>query len=149
MKTLILSLVLLLTISCTKSDDENDFETQTITPVLVGKGNLMGSENISNQNIIIYDNASWSKIINSIDQYRLQQSFTSTNVDFNNFQIIAVIDAVKNSGGHSIDITNIEETPNNIVVTIKHLLPGDETTVMSQPFHIVKIPKSTKPVVFQ
>lgn len=147
MKTLILGLVLILTISCTKSD--NAFELQTITPVLVGKGNLMGSENISNQNITIYDNVSWSKIINSIDQNRLQQSFTSTNVDFNNFQIIAVIDAVKNSGGHSIDITNIEETPNNIVVTIKHLLSGDETTVMTQPFHIVKIPKTTKPVVFQ
>jgi len=148
MKVLILSLVLLLTISCT-SDDENDFETQTITPILVGKGNLMGSENISNQSITIYDSASWSKIINSIDQYRLQQSFTSTNVDFNNFQIIAVIDAVKSSGGHSIDITNIEETPKNIVVTIKHLLPGNATTVITQPFHIVKIPKSTKPVVFQ
>ncbi len=148
MKTLILSLVIFLTISCT-NDEENDFETQTIAPVLVGKGDLMGSENISNQNITIYDNGGWNKIINSIDQYRLQQLFTSTNVDFNNFQIIAVIDAVKSSGGHSIDITNIEETPNNIVVTIKHLLPGNATTVMSQPFHIVKIPKSTKPVVFQ
>ncbi len=148
MKALILSLVLLLSISCT-NNEENDFEAQTITPVLVGKGDLMGSENISKQNITIYDNVGWNKIINSVDQYRLQQLFTSTNIDFNNFQIIAVIDAVKSSGGHSIDITNIVQTPNNIVVTIKHLLPGNATTVMTQPFHIVKIPKSTKPVIFQ
>lgn len=76
-------------------------------------------------------------------------SFTEINIDFTNFQIIAVFDNIKLQGGHSIDITKISENENNIVVTIQNLLPGGINSVITQPFHIVKIPKSTKPVVFE
>ena len=146
MKTLILSLVLILTISCTKN--ENDFESQTITPVLVGKGNLNYNSIYSKQNIVITNSNDWQTLLtnfNSINN-NISTSFTETNIDFNSYGIIVVIDA-KNSST-SVDITNIMENTSDIAVTIENLKLG-VTQDVANPFHIVKIPKSTKPVVFQ
>jgi hypothetical protein len=152
MKTLFLSLVLLFSISCNKIDDENSFEPQTITPVLIGKGDLLSafSSNPVQQNIIITNTTEWNNFIVGMNNpNNLSKNFSEINVDFNNFQIIAVFDNIKQTGGFSIDITNVVENPNNIVVTIKHLLTGGDNTIITQPFHIVKIPKTIKPIVFQ
>jgi hypothetical protein len=152
MKTIFFSLVLLLTLSCTDNNDNNDFQPQTITPVLIGKGDLsgVGAEGIVQQTIVVSDQASWTNLINSMNKRSdITKNFTSTTIDFDKYQIIAVFDNIKTTGGFSIDITNIVENQNNIVVTIKNLLTGGDSTVMTQPFHIVKMPKSTKPVVFQ
>lgn len=148
MKTLILSLVLLFTISCTKSNDENEIETQTITPVLVGKGYLNYNTIYSKQNIVITNSNDWQTLLtnfNSINN-NITTSFTEINIDFNNYEIIVVIEA-KNSST-SVDITNIMENTNNIAITIQNLKLG-VTQDVANPFHIVKIPKSTKPIVFQ
>lgn len=148
-KTLILSLVLFLTISCNNSVEENSFTSQTITPTLIGKGSLMGSENILPQNVVYYNISGWNTILNSIDQFRLAQFTETTNVDFNNFQLIAVFDNVYPSPTYDVSITNITENENNIVVTVTKTLNPSDATIVDQKFHIVKIPKSTKPVVFQ
>lgn len=88
--------------------------------------------------------------MNSMDKTNnVTKNFTTTTIDFNKYQIIAVFDNIKTTGGYSIDITSVVENRNNIVVTIKRLLTGDNSTVMTQPFHIVKIPKTTKPIVFE
>lgn len=148
-KTLILSLVLFLTISCNNSVEENSFTSQTITPTLIGKGSLMGSENILPQNVVYYNISGWNTILNSIDQFRLAQFTETTNVDFNNFQLIAVFDNVYPSPTYDVSITNITENENSIVVTVTKTLNPSDATIVDQKFHIVKIPKSTKPVVFQ
>lgn len=136
-------------ISCNNNNDENPFFPITITPVLIGKGNLMGSENISPQKIVLYDNANWNDILNSIDQFRLAQFTETTNVNFNDFQLIAVFDNVYPSPTYEVNITNVTENVNNIVVTVQKTYSPSIATVMTQSFHIVKIPKSTKPIVFQ
>jgi len=148
MKTLILSLVLLLAISCNINEDVNDFEPKNIIPVLIGKGHLNYNTVYSKQNIIITNNSDWQTLLtnfNSISN-NITASFTETNIDFNNFEIIVVIDARNSST--SVDVTNIIENSNNISVTIQNLQLG-LTQDVANPFHIVKIPKSTKPVVFQ
>jgi len=152
MKTLILSFVLFISIGCNKNDDENSFEPQTIEPVLIGKGDLLTafSSNPLQQNIIITNKTEWDNFIVGMNNpNNLSNNFTEINIDFNNFQIIAVFDNVKQTGGFSIDITNVVENPNNIVVTIKHLFTGGDNTIITQPYHIVKIPKTSKPIVFQ
>jgi hypothetical protein len=149
MKTLILSLVLFLSLSCSNNNEENSFTPQTITPTLIGKGSLMGSENIQPQNIVYYDITSWNVILNSIDQFRLAQFTETTNVDFNNFQLIAVFDNVYPSPKYDVSISNITENENNIIVTVTKTLNPSIVAIVDQKFHIVKIPKSTKPVVFQ
>ena len=148
MKTLILSMVLFLTLSCNKIQ-ENSFIPQTITPKLIAKGSLMGSENIIPQNIVYYNNSNWNIFLNSIDQFRLAQFTETTNVNFNEYQLIAVFDNVYQSPTYEVNISNITENINNIIVTVQKTYSPSIATVMDQKFHIVKIPKSTKPVVFQ
>jgi hypothetical protein len=59
------------------------------------------------------------------------------------------VDDVYGNGGHSVDIMSVTENPQNIVVVVVKLLTGDVTTVVTQPFHIVKMSKTTKPIIFQ
>lgn len=153
MKTILFSLLLLCTLSCTNNDDNNDFEPQTITPVLIGKDNLYGNgeEGILQKSIVISDQIAWTQMMNSMNRTNnVTKNFTTTAIDFNEYQVIAVFDNIKTTGGFSIDITNVEENQNNIVVTIKHFSDGViAATVLTQPFNIVKISKSSKPIVFQ
>ena len=152
MKTIIFSFVLLFTLSCTTNDDNDDSEPQTITPVLIAKDNLYGNgaERISQQNVVVSNQTAWTQLMNSMNANNNQtNNFTTTTIDFNKFQIIAVFDNIKTAGGYSVDITTVVENQNDIVVTIKHLSNGGIITVMTQPFHIVKIPRTTKPVIFQ
>lgn len=133
--------------SCT--DNEN---TEYKTPVAIhqiGKGNLVGNY-IPQQNTVITTTAQWTALLNSLDSVNnISGSFTETNIDFNQFMVIAVFDEVFPNGGHSIDIITVDENPQNIVVDLEKLLTGNATSVVTQPYHIVKIPKSTKPVLFQ
>ena len=149
MKTLILSMLLMLTVSCCKSNEENSFTPKTIIPTLIGKGLLGGSENISPQNIVIYDNANWNNILNSLQNYTVQEFTETTGVDFANFQLIAVFDTLYPSPIYDVNITNITENLDNIVVSYEKIYAPSGSSVYAQSFIIVKIPKSTKPLVFQ
>lgn len=148
MKTLVLTLAVLLN-SCSSNDN---FQRQTMETTLIGKGNLTGNgaENIPRQRIVIYNRQDWTALINNMNAANnVTAGFTETNIDFNTFQVIAVFEEIKRNGGHSIDITNVVENESNIAVTVENLLTGGVTSVITQPYHIVKIPKSKKPVLFQ
>ncbi len=55
----------------------------------------------------------------------------------------------KNSGGYSITIDKVEETPENIIVYVKENAPsGMATAVMTNPYTIIKI-NSKKPIIFK
>lgn len=147
LKTLLVLNIFILFIGCNKSAEN----AKTIIPILISKGSLMGSENILQQNLVMYNNVSWNAILNSIDTFRLAGFAETRNVDFNNFQIIAVFDKVYGNPTNTIDITYIRENSDNIVVTLKiqKIYAPVVVTVMDQKFHIIKIPKSSKPVIFQ
>lgn len=152
MKNLILLIVLILTIGCSKSAEnpaEINSVPQTISTSLIAKGSLMGSENISQQNVVFYNTATWNSILNSIDTFRLAQFTETTNIDFSLFQLIAVFDNVYGSPTYNINIVSVIENANNIIVTVQKVYEPSAASVMDQKFHIVKIPKSIKPVVFQ
>lgn len=149
MKTIIFSLVVLFTLSCTNNNDKNDFEPQTITPVLIGKGHLPSNNVLyTKQNIVITTNSEWQALLTNFNSIRSNTTatFTETNVEFDKYTIIVVIDNRNSSS--TIDITNIIENNNNIAVTIQNLQLGITADIAS-PFHIVKIPKSSKRIVFK
>ncbi len=146
MKTLILSMLVLLAISCNKSEETNSFTPQTITPILIGKGIHSGTAVQSN--FVISNQADWLTILNSLTTENTN-NFTQTNIDFNNFEILVSIDGTRPDTGFSINISNVIENSANITATVTSVNNGSGFTVLSQPFHIVKIPKSTKPVLFQ
>jgi hypothetical protein len=67
-------------------------------------------------------------------------------IDLSNFDIILAIQT-RNSTT-TVDVTTIVENADCITVTVENLQLGISQDV-AHPFHIVKIPKSTKPIVFQ
>ena len=156
LRYLFLALFLLTISSCSTNSTEPStvpptasFTPITITPVLIGKGSLFTTENIVQQNTVINNATNWNNFISPIGQFILQNNFTTTVVNFNNYQLILVVDRGYEYLGKIITITDVTETGTNIVVSVK--ISGDFlfTPSASQPFHIVQIPKSPKPVIFQ
>ncbi|MCD1118329.1 protease complex subunit PrcB family protein [Chryseobacterium turcicum] len=147
---LLLCSILLILTSCRDNNDENIESKNQINFQLIGKGNLMGSSYAPPQNTAITNSTQWNNFLNQIDSSNNHPSstFTETNIDFNQFMVILVVDSVYPNGGHSVDIMTIDENSQNIEVDVEKLLQGDVTTVITQPYHIVKIPKILKPVIF-
>jgi len=132
------------------SENEETIESKTpISVQQIGKGDLVGN-NIPQQNTVITTSTQWTALLTNLDaSHNISGGFTETNIDFNHFMVIAVFDEVFPNGGHSIDIMTVDENAQNIEVDVEKLLQGNVTTVVTQPYHIVKIPKSSKPVIFQ
>lgn len=125
-------------------------EETKITPILIGVGNLMGSENITQQNLVVTNATQWQDLITQMDTYNpYSAAFSETNVDFDQFRVVAIFDQLYGNGGHGLEIHSIIENDTEIIVDYERLNPaGNATCVITQPFCIVKIPQSNKPVVF-
>ena len=68
--------------------------------------------------------------------------------DFKKYIILAVFDSVYRNGGHDLKISVVEDNY-NVIATIDYQNPnGDFTSIMTQPFEIIKIVKTTKQVIF-
>ena len=117
------------------------------TPILIGQGNLYGNggEKIPQQNIVITNSEEWEILKTAMN---CVHTFTTAFVDFSTYQVIAVFDEIKGTGGWTIDIVDVTEYSDKIVVEVTNLEKGDDTCIMTQPFHIVKIPVSCKEIVF-
>ncbi|MFT7351595.1 MAG: hypothetical protein ACI9XR_001349 [Flavobacterium sp.] len=159
MKNLILLFVSCVLLGCSSDETPELIETPfvpfNITPTLISKRNNIQPVGITQQNVIYNSESDWNALLNQIDSFYqpfginfTQLHFTETNIDFAKFSVIAVFDKVYGSGGYSIDITNIVENENNITVTVANLQTGNASSVITQPYHIVKIPKTSKPFVF-
>ncbi len=150
MKKLLLLLlisVLFINYSCNDKDENIESKTQ-INFQLIGKGELIGNS-LSQQNLVITSSAQWTTLLNTLDaNNNVSGGFTETNIDFNQYMVIAVFDQTYLNGGHSIDIIAVDETASNLEVNVEKLLQGNVTSIVTQPYHIVKIPKIAKPVTF-
>jgi len=141
---------LILAVSCDKQEPLINYPIK-IPSTEIGQGVLWGIiDNLSGKDIIITTEMEWDDLKAKLDwRNNVTNGFSETNIDFVEYQIIAVFDIIHGNGGWSIDITDITEYPEEIVVTIEQLMKGDATSVVTQPYHIVKIPRSTKSIRFQ
>jgi len=149
--TVLFSILLIVTlfVGCDKNNDTP--ETTNITLVEIGKNALYGNgqEGVSQSNLVITNNSDWQNLMDQMNSINnVTDNFNETNVDFSKFEIIAVFDIIHNNGGWSIDIMDVVENQNDIIVTYSNISTGNITNIMTQPFHIVKIPKNNKPVTF-
>jgi hypothetical protein len=154
MKTRILilsAIIFFIPISCDKNIDDNEFIPQAITPVQIEQGVLYGvNENITQYEMIIKTQGEWDNlkaIMNSdpLSIYYIQ----GKEADFSNYQVIAVFDELRDTGGWSIDVTDITEYGDCITVTVQNIQKGSINPAVIRPFHIVMIPASDKKIVFQ
>jgi hypothetical protein len=145
MKKLIVAFFAILSLSCSNDSPPIPAASLTITPILIGKGINSGTAVQSNS--VISNQTDWQSLMDQLTTENTA-TFTETNIDFNNFQLIVSIDSTRPNTGYSIDISSVIENPSNITVTINSVNSGSGFSVLCRPFEIVKIPKSTKPVVF-
>lgn len=148
---IIVSLVFLVSCKCNKSTSSK-MENTNIESVLIAKGNLYGSgeEGITAQNLIITNQEDWDALLSKMNSVNnVSDSFSETKLDFSKYCIIAVIDTVKGSGGHSIALDMTSTSKNTIVKVSKKAPKGNATSVMTQPYYIVKLKKQELPIVFQ
>jgi len=154
-KLAFLPIVLALLLSCSNDDEGSDpqpFEPYDVAYTLVAKGSLYGNsaEGISELALVITNDISWLDLMEAINSYNdHSHQFEETEIDFNDYQLLVAFEEVKPNGGWSIDIMKVTEQELQIEVKIENLQTGNLASVHTQPFHIIKILKSDKPVVFE
>ena len=163
MKNLFLILLSFIVVSCNNDDDVEPVVTPpfvpvVIEPILISKRSINSTLDIVQQNTVFNSEINWNLLLNQFDapfisiglgNYFTESYFEETVIDFTNYTVIVVIDRIYGNGGHTIDITNITEFETTIVVTVENLQTGNTSSVVTQPYHIVKIPKATKSIVFE
>lgn len=155
MKPIFLIFLLVAFVSCQPDEiaPETNKEitfTKDLDFSVVAQGKLNGNENIEKSNLIIQNNTSWEGLINKMNSVNnVSDTFIETDIDFSRYTIIAVFDEVYGNGGHSIDVINVTENDFNVIVKLDRLLEGNLASVITQPFQIIKIPKTTKQIIFE
>jgi hypothetical protein len=144
---LLAALLLGVAAECRQTKEDNG---KTIQPAQVAQGNLYGggSENIPKQDVVISAPAEWASLLEAMNPHG-EVEFAETEIDFTQHVVIAVFEEVKGNGGWSIDITDVTEYADKIIVTVSNLKTGDLTSVITQPFHIIKIPATGKTAEFK
>lgn len=135
-----------------KTKAESSKMNQAEDIVIIAKGELYGAgaEGISKQNLVISSQKEWQQWVDKMNAVnKVSDGFSTTDIDFTTHRVLAVFDEVKSTGGHSIEI-DLSETEENIIAKItSHSPDGMATSVMTQPYCIVKISNTSLPVVFQ
>jgi len=156
MKRIILSAALAVSLYSCQSDESEALNTNdgpiAVEFTEIGDQELMGSENFTASNLVIDNDADWNALKIQMDLYNpYSEGFTETDIDFSQFKIIAVIDELRNHGGFDINIVSVSRDREQITVNVEHSDsgPGNAATVLTQPFHIVKIQQTDLPVVFE
>lgn len=146
-KIFLIAILSMALINCSSDDNNESFSPQNIDFTTIGQGvaivNLM---TIEQQNIAITNQTDWNQFLESFPH---AAEISETDIDFNTFQVIVSIDEERGHTGHWLEITEIIENENNITVTIATGEYDSGYEALSRPYHIVKIPKSDKPVVFE
>lgn len=111
-----------------------------------------GEEDIVGGNLVINTAEEWQGLLQQITSVNaLPENFGDTNIDFSEFTVIAVFDDLQMSGGHYISIESVVQTNTTVIVTVDSSMDDEAnvTLIITQPYHIVKIPKTALPVVFE
>ena len=73
-------------------------------------------------------------------------------VDFSREMVAGVFAGEKNTGGYEVEITGVEVKDSRVYVRYGEKAPpsgGIVTQALTQPFHLIKLPKSDMPIVFE
>jgi hypothetical protein len=155
MKKIIFSGLLLATMVSCQSDDAATTNNNSIAIDFgtLGKENLYGNgvEGINESNIVVNDDTSWEILLDQMTTVNNLPWNFGPNVDFTQSTVIATFDKVQMSGGFAIDIISVTEGNGKVVVDIEKSEGGEgaATAIITQPYHIVIIPKTTLPVTFE
>ena len=113
----------------------------------ISKGTLFGNgiEEILEEKFTIKNEKQWQVFLNKINSVNnVSSSFSEININFSNHNIICVFDTIRNTGGYAIEIERVFVEKKNLNIVYNKKEPGPMemvTTIITQPYHIVKIEK--------
>ena len=119
----------------------------------IGQGVLYGAgkEKIKESCVVIDNQEDWNKMMEKLNsgENNVTDNFERQGVNFEEEMILACFDKVRSTGGYTLEIAEAIETTENIEVQYCITPPqGSAITIMTQPYHIITIPASTKQVTF-
>jgi|GEM_PF-5393851 len=65
-------------------------------------------------------------------------------IDFSQYSVLAVYMGEKNTGGYAVEVAGVQLADGKLVVTVRQQSPGPggiTTQALTQPFHLIRIPK--------
>lgn len=127
--------------------NSNDF-------VILYKGTLHGAgeEGFKEENRIINSEKEWKDFLLKLDSTNKISDAFGGEINFSENSVIAVFDSVKTTGGYSIMVSRLEVKNDELIVYIEKTGPKPTdmvTMVIEQPFHIIKIGKTAREIVFK
>ncbi|MTK06051.1 MAG: hypothetical protein F8N38_05745 [Hungatella sp.] len=145
-KCLLILLVVLL-VGCVQENGYN-----SVTPTIIAKGNLMGNgrEQISKQIIVVSDSLGWNRLVTKMNSVNnVSAGFLEKKIDFTQYTVLAIFGDVEGSGGYSIDLNVFEDNMKVYVEAVYKMPLGSIVSmVITQPYLIVKIPRTQKLIQF-
>jgi hypothetical protein len=150
---LIILVIFLSNCGSNKTAMKEQEQTKEIKFITLAQASLHGNgrEGITEGNYVIKDLKSWEDLLNKMNSINSESNkFENKKIDFNKEMVIAVFGRVLGSGGTKISVKKIIETPEHYRVISKYQTSGGlAIMVMNQPYHIVVVPKTDKPVIFE
>ncbi len=73
-------------------------------------------------------------------------------IDFMNYTLVGISIGTRSTGGYSVEIVEIYETPEKVEIIYKISSPAPDdyvTMALTQPYHLVLIPKTSKEITFR
>lgn len=142
-------LTVLLICSCSENDNNQVFpQSKEFDVIYNGVLSGNGSEGITQSNMVINNTIDWENLMSQMNNSfnTVTDNFSETDIDFDNYLIIAVFLDVKPSGWE-VKITNITENESSLVVSTNET--QFISSVITQPFSIVKIRRTEKAIEFE
>lgn len=151
----ILYLLIFIAIGCKTAQKEASKDKETIMEfVTVAKGALYGAgeEGVTQGNFVVNNEKEWNALVEKMDATnKISSNFKELPIDFSKHMLICVFDKVRSTGGIDVTITSIgmDKKEVSVIYSIKKASSnGMSTTVMTQPFHIVKTGKRSEKIIF-
>ena len=145
---LILCVSLFVVLGCSSTiQPSKTIKKEEIVFNTISKCTLFGNgiEGILEEKFTIKNEKQWQVFLNKINSVNsVSSSFSEININFSNHIIICVFDTIRNTGGYAIEIERVFVEKKNLNVVYKKKEPGPMemvTTIITQPYHIVKIEK--------
>jgi len=143
-KWLYIAILLILAGSFSSCSEKEKGEQIPFT--LIAKGeNLDVNAGISKQDVVIRSQEEWDGLITVMDNL-----FAETEIDFDRYIVIAIIDEVRGSGPWEFAITRITNYSDRTVVSIKVSVPNRIAYQKeNQPYHVIKTQKLDNRIEFK
>ena len=145
---LILCILLFGVLGCSSTiQPSKTLKKEEIVFSTISKGTLFGNgiEGILEEKFTIKNEKQWQVFLNKINSVNnVSSSLSEININFSNHNIICVFDTIRNTGGYAIEIERVFVEKKNLNIVYNKKEPGPMemvTTIITQPYHIVKIEK--------